>query len=74
MVHKIVRMFNWLEMLDDPEPIWAPNFQSDYLGFDSVKTSELELLCDLANLYLKVSKSHRHICWQAGELRPCSSK
>lgn len=72
---KVQIAFAWADMLDDPEPIWAPQFQQDYCGFEGTITCrELNILVDLLNLYWTMINSPRRVCWSAGELIPAMLK
>lgn len=65
------RALSWAQMLDDDEPIWAPSFQMEYLGFPPrITTKELEILVDFLNNYWILLDSPRRVCWTAGELIP----
>lgn len=65
------RALRWAQMLDGKEPIWAPSFQKEYLGFPPrITIKELEILVDFLNNYWTLINSARRVCWVAGELIP----
>jgi hypothetical protein len=71
---KFAQALAWAQMLDDPEPIWGPQFHETYLGFPSVTTTELNQLCDFLNAYWTVRESDRRVGWMGGEIMPSRIK
>ena len=67
-------LLQWIDDVSTLEMIEMPNYRKEYFSFESVSTSELNILCDNINPILKELKCPIRICWIAGEIRPVLSK
>lgn len=70
---KAVDAIKWRLAREEPEFISAPNWRSDYMGWDSVYAKELDVIVKMVNAFFENCDSDLRVYHNMGEIRPARS-